>query len=263
MRSLINLICLLSITLLSCGQSKESKFINPNVCTFNKERKSIKTNYEYSYDIISVIKNRQTLDDLSTERGHADFLGVAIQIYNYGNNLKINPYAVDDVYDDAFAPITHFYNVTPDNISISFEYNDELYGKWAKGDVFVKDFKRFYSDVFISPLAYNALIQYQNNEKMEDYLILARLVSLETNSTFLGIFLGDIYTANIIESHYSLIATKHDISFNSPDNKECPLWQSLLSESEHNLLDLYYRYYDANNPDDSEFSKKIHAIIER
>lgn len=245
------LFVIVSLMMVGC-QSKEKQQRNPNVCDFINESSCIKVNYEFRYDIIPRITY-----GFNTAR--KSDIGVEMEIFNYGRKLRINKYAIENIYSSMFAPISHFYIVSSENISITNTFNDETYGKWAKGHVVVSEFNRFFEDVFISPLAYNYMQEEQDDDN--DCLVLVRLISPSDNSTFNGIFYGDNLTEWIISSNYQYIVT-HNASFNT--NNCGMFWKPLLSDEEHKIYENYLRMSQMGLvPDSHELQKIIEKKIAR
>lgn len=219
----------LIITSLMIGcQSKEEQWRNPNVCDFINEDKCIKVNYELDYDIIP----RPTLGLVFQNRSD---VGVEMEIFNYGKTIVINKYAIDNIYSSELAQISHFYIVGAENISITNTFNDETYGEWAKGRVVVTEFNRLFENVFISPLAYNYIQKKQYDDN--DCLVLVRLISLENNCTFNGIFYGDYLTEWIINSNYKQIMIKQLRNF--AGNNRGAFWSPLLTDEEYKIYESF------------------------
>lgn len=210
-------------------QSKGEQSHIPDTCDFINKRNCIKVNYECNYDVIP----RVTLN-LNTAR-ESD-IGIKMEIFNYGGRLRINDYAIENIYSSALAPISHFYVVTSENISITNTFNDETYGKWARARVFVPEFNRLFEDVFISPLAYNYMQKEQEDDS--DCLVLVRLISLSNNCTFNGIFYGDYLTKWIINSNYQHIVTP-EYCFNVNNCRE--FWTPLLTDEEQKIYENYFK----------------------
>lgn len=211
-------------------QSEEEQWHNPNVCNFITERKCIRVNYELRYDIIP----RATY---CFNPAGESYIGIEMEMFNYGGMLCINKYAIENIYSSMFAPICHFYIVSSENISIVNTFNDKTYGEWAKGDVVVPEFNRFFEDVFVSPLAYNHM-----QEELDDdnnCLVLVRLISSNYKYTFNGIFYGDNLTEWIINLSYQYIVTDYNACFNTSDCGE--LWKPLLTVEEHKIYEDYLK----------------------
>lgn len=206
---------IMSLMMIGC-QSRKEQWRNPNACDFINESKCIKVNYEFRYDIIPRITyGLNTAKKLD--------IGVEMEIFNYGGMLHINKNAIENIYSSALAPISHFYVVLPENISITNTFNDETYGEWAKGRIVVPEFNQFLEDVFISPLAYNYMQKKQDDDS--DCLVLVRLISPYDNCTFNGIFYGDYLSEMMICSNYQYIVTHSEICFNTNNCGE--LWKPL------------------------------------
>lgn len=220
---------IMSLMMIGC-QSRKEQWRNPNACDFINESKCIKVNYEFRYDIIPRITY-----GLNTAK--KSDIGVEMEIFNYGGMLHINKNAIENIYSSALAPISHFYVVSPENISITNTFNDETYGEWAKGRIVVPEFDRFFEDVFISPLAYNYMQEKQDDDN--DCLVLVRLISLNSNCTFNGIFYGDYLAEMMICSNYQYIVTHSAVSFNT--NNSGGLWKPLLTDEEYNIYESYLR----------------------
>lgn len=221
----------LIITSLMIGcQSKEEQWRNPDVCDFINEDKRIKVNYELDYDIIP----RPTLGTVFQNRSD---VGVEMEIFNYRKKtIVINKYYIDNIYLPNLAPISHFYIVGAENISITNTFNDETYGEWAKGRVVVTEFNRLFENVFISPLAYNYIQKKQYDDN--DCLVLVRLISLDNNCTFNGIFYGDYLTEWIINSNYKQIMIKHPMLIVT--NNNCgAFWSPLLTDEEYKIYESF------------------------
>lgn len=216
------------LMIVACKSNKE-EWRNPNECDFINERNCIKVNYELIYDIIPHVTYGSNIKKISD-------IGIAMEIFNYGGMLHINKSAIENIYSSMFAPISHFYVISSEDISIAKTLNDETYGEWAMGYVVVHEFNRFLEDVFISPLAYNYIKKKQNNDN--DCLVLVRLISPSNNNTFNGIFYGDKLTELIINSNYQHIVT-HNSSFNTNDCGE--FWKPLLTDEEHKIYENYLR----------------------
>ena len=230
-------------------QSKTEQWRNPNECDFISESNTIKVNYELSYDIIP----RATYG-LKTAR-ESD-VGVELDIFNYGGKLRINRYAIENIYSSMLAPISHFYVVSLENISITNTLYDETYGKWGKGRVIIPEFNRQFEDVFISPLAYNYMQKGQNTD--DNCLVLVRLISPSNNCTFNGVFYGNNLTEWIINSNYHHIVT-HNTSFNTDNCGES--WTPLLSNEEHNIYKNYMLMFQMGL--DPGFYELPNTIVEK
>lgn len=219
---------IITVLIIVACQSKKEEWRNPNACDFINERKCIKVNYEFIYDIIPHITYGSNIKKPD--------IGIEMEIFNYGGRLHINKSAIENIYSSMFAPINHFYVVSAKDISITKTFNDETYGEWAMGSVVVHKFNRLFEDVFISPLAYNYIQKEQNDDN--DCLVLVRLISPSNNNTFNGIFYGDKLTELIINSNYQHIVT-HNSSFNTNNCGE--LWKPLLTDEEHKIYEGYAR----------------------
>lgn len=220
---------IMALMIVAC-QSNEKQWRNPDACDFINESRCIKVNYEFRYDIIP----RVTYGFNTARKSD---IGVEMEIFNYGGKLRINKFAIENIYSSNFAPISHFYIVSSENISIINIFNDKTYGKWATGCVIVPEFNRFFEDVFISPLAYNYMQEEQDGDN--DCLVLVRLISSSDNCTFNGIFYGDNLTEWIINSNYQYIVTYNAISFNTTNCGE--FWKPLLSDEEQKIYENYLR----------------------
>lgn len=221
------------ILLPSCQQNKMS-YNDSDQCLFQRNEMCIRTSNNLYYDINPTIGYGTTIDDTENLNIRP---GISLEIFNYGKQLQINQHIMEDVYSYNLAHINHFYIVNPENISILHEYEDIHYGKWAIGNVVIEDFSKSYLDVFISPLAYHALLKNKENEDIDGYLILARLISLSNNACFSGIFYGNAKTAVIISDCYSDILTKNANSFGSENTR--PHWSPLLNEDEFKSYEYY------------------------
>ncbi len=224
----LNLILVLVTTIFvitSC-QSKEEQWRNPNACDYIKEENRIKVNYVYSYDIIP----RTVMGSIESSFSG---VGVEMEIFNYGGMLQINTNAIENIYSPMFANISHFYVVSPKDISITNTFNDETYGKWAKGRVFVPDFNRLFENVFISPLAYNYMM-HDKPQDDSDCLVLVRLITPKYNRTLNGIFYGNYLIEWIINSDYQHIDTHN--GYFSPGGE---FWESLFTDEEYKMYKSY------------------------
>lgn len=99
----------------------------------------------------------------------------------------------------------------------------------------VTEFHRLFENVFISPLAYNYIQKKQYDDN--DYLVLVRLISLENNCTFNGIFYGDYLTEWIINSNYKQIMIKQPINF--AGNNRGAFWSPLLTDEEYKIYESF------------------------
>lgn len=226
-----HLITLVATALITVAcQSKNEQWYDPNECDFLTEKHRIKVNYEYKYDIIST--PALFVDD------KGDFeAGIKMEIFNYGEKLQINECYVANIFSPALAPSSHYYIVSPEDISITNRLFDETYGEWAKGHVVVSEFNRYIDNAFISPLAYNYIQEKQNDDDV--CLVLVRLISIGNNSTFNGVFLGDFYSKHIISSDYQHVKTE-TLSIGTCYNNE--FWQPLLTDEEYKTYKDYLKW---------------------
>lgn len=218
----------ITVLMIVACQSNEEQRRNLYVCDFIKERNNIKVNYEYKYDIIPYAT-------FGFKTASKSGVGVEMKLFNYGGKLRINESAIENIYSSNFAPISHFYVVSSENITIANVFDDKTYGKWATGRVIVPEFNRYFEDVFISPLAYKYLKEEQNNDN--DCLVLVRLISTRNKCTYNGVFYGDYLIKWIINTNYQQIIINHDVTFNI--NNIGGFWKPLYTDEE---LKIYKEY---------------------
>ena len=212
-------IYILSIFFISCKDNIEWK--NPSQCDYIKEKGAIKLNEELYYDIIPEVA-------LSTEIGEKIKPVVNFKIFNYGNDLRVNDGALENIYSDGLAPLIHLYTLEPSDIKITNEFENDLYGKWGEGKVSIPEFGKNYENVFISPLAYQKI---KGTISRNLYLILVRFISVNLNKSLVGVFVGDHKSAYIIDNNYSQIITKQTINFTGKNLS--PFWKAILPEEVH------------------------------
>ena len=209
-------IYIFSLLLISCADKNEWK--NPKQCEYIKEKGIVKLNEELRYDIIPEVA-------ISTDKEKKLKPVVNFKIFNYGNDLRINDGAIENIYSDGLAPLIHFYTLEPDNIFITNEYDDEKYGNWGEGKVSIPNFSKNYENVFISPLAYKKI---KENLSSDKYLILVTFISDNLNKSLVGVFVGDYKSAYIIENNYSQVLTKQPVSYIGKNLSS--FWKTLSSE---------------------------------
>lgn len=210
----------------SCQNDKEFQHLL-NQCNFIKDKGVIEATNQSEYDIIPEVSMINTNNSFSIQ------LGVSFKIFNYGGGLRINLYAIENIYSATYVPNNHFYIVDPKDIEITQIHIDDTYGSWAKGDVFIPSFGKYYNDVFISPLTYKFL---DSGSVMDDntIIVLVRLIDYDNNSCFNGLFIGDYIIEYIINNHYPCINNNHLISHGSQNH--WPLWKPLMTEEEYDII---------------------------
>lgn len=205
------------ILFIGCGTEKE----NNSGYTFLKDEYRINKSEQTKYDVsskISLAKNEFT--------GRLD-AKVNLDFYNYGGNIIIDPKYKEDIFT-SIAQYSQFYIVSVDNVTVKTVTNDEKYGNWGIANVDIPNYNRFFTDVFISPLALHKI----NSHDDDNYLILAKFMCVETNSCFTGVFLCDHTVSYIVSSNYNNIITYQPIYFKTDFNLN--LRKELMPKDIHN-----------------------------
>lgn len=205
------------ILLIGCETEKENNLGE----TFLKNEYRINKSEQTKYDVsskISLAKNEFT--------GRLD-TKVNLDFYNYGGNIIIDPKYQEDIFT-SIAQYSQFYIVSADNVTVKTVTNDEKYGNWGIANVDIPNYNRFFTDVFISPLALHKI----NSHDDDNYLILAKFMCVETNSCFTGVFLCDYTVSYIVSSNYNNIITYQPIYLKTDFNLN--LRKELMPKDIHN-----------------------------
>lgn len=205
------------IIFIGCGTEKENNSGN----TFLKDEYNISICEQTKYDVRSKItleKNEFT--------GRLDSK-VNLNFFNYGGSIVIDPKYQEDIFA-SIAQYSQYYIVSSENITIENVTDDEIYGEWGIGNVDVPNYNRYFTDVFISPLALHKI----NSHDDDNYLLLAKFMCVETNSCFTGVFLCDHTVSYIVSSNYNNIITCQPISFQTDFNWN--LRKELMPKDIHN-----------------------------
>lgn len=191
-------------------------------CKFMKDKNSISIHEQTDCDVRSsiILQNNQFTGRLESK--------INLCFYNYGKDIIINPRYQEDNFLPFMSQCCQYYIVSSENIMMKNVTNDEIYGEWGIANVDVPNYNRYFTDVFISPLAFNKI----NNHDDDNYLILAKFMSIDTNSCFIGVFLCDNTIAYVVSNEYDNIVINSPMSLETDFNLN--LRKELMPKDIHN-----------------------------
>lgn len=190
-------------------------------CKYMKDNNSINIHEQTDCDVRSgvILQNNQFTGNLESK--------INLSFYNYGKDIIINPRYQEDNFIPFMSQCCQYYIVPSENIMIKNVTNNEDYGDWGIANVDVPNYNKYFTDVFVSPLAFKKI----NNHDEDNYLLLAKFMSIDTNSCFLGVFLCDNTISYVVSYEYENIVINSPISFKTDFNWN--LRQDLMPKDVH------------------------------
>lgn len=195
MKFFFSLLTIFIYGILSIGCNRENKQYHGY--KFLKDKQLIDIHDISNYDVKSniVLQKNELTGRLESK--------INLEFFNYGEDIRLHPMCSDDNFYAFMATYTHYYIVSAGQIEITKITNNKNYGEWGIANVNISNSNKYFTNVFISPLALEK-IKY-NNETSN--LLLAKFMCLETNSFFTGVFLCDNTTSYIVSYEYNKIMT--------------------------------------------------------